>query len=352
MAPCKAFYKTLRIAYLANVVRAAARSRDRIRECSLVAVTLLALVCGPDAAEAEQPSARRAKAFRLVWSSSASCEARSFLEELSDRTTLLREARADEHAITLIVETFRAPSGVRGKLSVRKPDGELTVREVPGASCREVDSAMALIAALMVDPLAAGLERASSQRHAASTAPEPNSTAREANLGFRIEQRLTGQTAVAPRFTWGQAVGVMLTHETSRFRPSLGLSARVARDTTSVAQGSAELDFAAAQLTLCPLGVRPDASWDLRACAAVQLGRLRGTGFDTPAAATKSVLWSSAGVELQARYQLLGPLWMGAEGTLGFPFSRESFHFEPQKILHRIPAWGASAALGVGLRFL
>jgi hypothetical protein len=315
-------------------------------------VTLLALAIGPHAAQAEQPPARQATAFRLVWSSSAGCEARSFLAELSHRTTLLREARADEHAITLIVETFRAPSGVRGKLSVREPDGELTVREVPGSSCREVDSAMALIAALMVDPLAAGLERASSQQHAASTAPEPDSSAREADFGLRIEQRLTGQTAVAPGFTWGQAVGVMLTHETSRFRPSLGLSARSARDTTSIAEGSAELDFAAAQLTLCPLGVRPEVTWDLRACAALQLGRLRGTGFDTRAPASKSVFWSSAAFELQARYQLLGPLWMGAEGTLNFPFSRESFHFDPQKTLHRIPIWGASAALGLGLRFL
>jgi hypothetical protein len=315
-------------------------------------VTLLALLCRPHAARAELPPARETKEFRLVWSSSASCEARSFLAELRHRTTLLREARADEHAITLIVETFRAPSGVRGKLSVRKPDGELTVREVPGSTCREVDSAMALIAALMVDPLAFGVGHASGQRHAASTAPEPNSVAREADFGLRIEQRLTGQTAVAPGFTWGQAVGAMLTHETSRFRPSLGLSARVARDTTSIAQGSAELDFAAAQLTLCPLGVRPDVSWDFRACAALQLGRLRGTGFDTPAPATQSVLWASAAFELQARYQLLGPLWMGAEGMLNFPFSRESFHLDPQKTLHRIPVWGVGAALGLGLRFL
>ena len=317
----------------------------------MVAGALLAVAYCPRPAQAGLPTARPAEPFRLVWSTSASCEARSFLAELAGRTTLLREARTDEHAITLIVETFRTPNGVRGKLSVRKTDGDLSVREVPGSSCREVESAMALIAALMVDPLAAGLERGSTHQHAPPPPPEADATAREAAVGLRIEQRLTGQSAVAPGFTWGQAIGVMLTHETSTFRPSLGLSARVADTTTVGSQGSAELDFAAAQLTLCPLGSRPSVTWDLRACAALQLGRLRGTGFDTPSPATKSVFWSSAGVELQARYQLLGPLWLGAEGAFNFPFSRERFYLEPQETLHRVPAWGVSVALGLGLRF-
>jgi hypothetical protein len=143
----------------------------------------------------------------------------------------------------------------------------------------------------------------------------------------------------------------MLAHETSALRPSLGLSARVADTTTVVSQGSAELDYAAAQLTLCPLGMRPSVSWDLRACAALQLGRLQGAGFETPSPATKSIFWSSAGVELQARYWLLGPLWLGGEGTFNFPFSRERFYLEPQETLHRVPAWGVSVALGLGLRF-
>jgi hypothetical protein len=83
----------------------------------------------------------------------------------------------------------------------------------------------------------------------------------------------------------------------------------------------------------------------------VQLGRLRGTGFRTASPATKSIFWSSAGIELEGRYQLLRPLWLGLESALTFPFTRERFYLEPEQTLHRVPAWGLSVGLGVGVHF-
>jgi len=159
------------------------------------------------------------------------------------------------------------------------------------------------------------------------------------------------RTAIAPGLTWGQAGSAMLTRETAGLTPSLGVSGQVSRATTSAPAGAAELDFAAAQLALCPLGFAPSASWDLRACGVLQLGRLRGTGFATADPATKSIFWSAAGAELQARYQLVGPLWAGGEGAFTLPFTREEFHLDPAQPLHRVPAWGLSVGLGVGLRF-
>jgi hypothetical protein len=143
----------------------------------------------------------------------------------------------------------------------------------------------------------------------------------------------------------------MLTRETGTVRPSLGLSLQIAEATTSAAHGSAELEWAAAQLALCPFGLRPGRSWDLRACAALQLGRLRGLGFETARPASQALLWASAGVEVQGRYRLLGPLWLGWEGAFTLPFSRERFYLEPQETLHRVPAWGLSFGLGLGLHF-
>lgn len=312
----------------------------------------LALGCGSSAARAALP-ARQAQPFRLVWSSSAGCGgARTFLAELAGRTALLREARENEHAITLIVETFRAPAGVRGQLTVRKPDGELTVREVPGQNCQEVGSAMALIAALMVDPLANSPDRVVDQaaerveRSAEAAAPTSESA-----WSLRLEQRLTGHTAIAPRLTWGQALGVMLTREGAGARPSLGLSAHVAQATTSAPHGSAELEWAAAELVLCPVAVRPNQSWDFRACAALELGRLRAAGFDTARPAARGIFWSSAGIELQERYGLVGPLWVGWEGAFTLPFSRERFYLEPNHTLYRVPTRELSFGFGLGLRF-
>jgi hypothetical protein len=265
----------------------------------------------------------------------------------------LREARADEHAITLIVETFPGPGGVRGQLTVRKPDGDLSVREVPGSSCQEVEAAMALIAALMVDPLAAGAEPAGAGLRSEPARSRPGSppSVPESAWSFRLEQRLTARTAVAPSLTWGQAVGVTLTREASRFRPSLGLAAHVAHSTVSAPQGQAELAWKAAQLTFCPLGAGPHERWEVRACGAFQIGRLRGTGFQTPGAATKSIVWSSAVLGLEARHRLIGPLWLGLDGALVLPFSRERFYLQPEPTLHRVPAWGAAFGLGLGLRF-
>jgi hypothetical protein len=212
---------------------------------------------------------------------------------------------------------------------------------------------MALIAALMVDPLATSAETSDASPHSRPARPRHDSPpAAEASAwSIRLEQRLTVRTAIAPGATWGQAVGAMLTREATRFRPSLGLSAQVAHSTVSAPQGRAELAWSAAQLTVCPLAVGPRERWDVRACGAFQIGRLRGTGFQTAGAATKSVLWSSAGLELEARHHVVGPLWLGLEGALGAPFSRESFYLEPEPTLHRVPAWAASFGLGVGLRF-
>jgi hypothetical protein len=313
----------------------------------------LAIVCLSGVARS-QMNAKPPDPFRVVWSSAAGCgDPRAFLHELEGRTTRLRQAQEGEHAITLIVETFRVVSGVRGQLTVRKLDGDLSVREVPGLNCQEVESAMALIAALMVDPLAGSAEGVTPTEPSPPAAPEPVTTVQESDWSLRIEQRLTAHTAVAPGLTWGQAFGVMLTGETSRLRPSVALSGHLARATTSKPQGSAELEWAAAQLALCPVGLGPgeQRSWDLRACGSFQVGRLRGAGFETVDPDTKAILWVAAGLELEGRYRVVGPLWLGLEGALNLPFSRERFYLEPTQTLHQVPAWGVSVGFGAGLRF-
>jgi hypothetical protein len=319
-------------------------------------VGLLAFSLKSRAALAQEARAPAAESFRLVWSSSAGCGSRySFLKELKSRTNLLREAREDEHAIIMIVETFRTESGVRGQLTVRKPDGELTVREVPGADCADVESGMALIAALMVDPLAGSVDPDEVLPPPTRVTDEADATPTDAaaasTWSLRVEQRLIGRTAVAPGWTWGQAVGAMLTRETSRFRPSVALSVHDTRATVVKPRGSAELEWRAADLELCPVAAAVGQAWDLRACASFQVGRLRGSGFATVNPAKKRILWTSAGLQLAARYRIVGPLWLGVEGALTFPFTRERFYLEPNLTLHEVPAWGVGAGLGVGVRF-
>lgn len=309
----------------------------------------LALMAPVPAARAQPSEVAEAEPFRLVWSSSAGCHDEGvFLAELSDRTARLRKARTDEHAITLIVETFHSDAGVRGQLTVRKPDGDLTVREVPGVSCQEVEAAMALIAALMVDPLAGQARHA---RIEPNFKPDAPPRPRPPAWSFRAEQRLSARTAIAPVLSWGQALAILLTHEAGALKPSVGIAAELADATTSAPHGSADFALAAVQLAVCPLGLQPGDAWDLRACATAELGRLRGSGFATPAPASQAIVWSSAGIELEARYELLRPLWLGLEGGLTFPFSRERFYVLPNETLHQVPSWGLTLGVGLGLRF-
>ena len=323
----------------------------------VLAALLVAGNFGSSVARAEPRVTSPSEAFRMIWSSSAGCgDATRFLAELDGRTTRLRPARDGEHAITLIVELFGVAGGVRGQLTVRKPDGDLTVREVPGPNCEEVESALALIVALMVDPLAGNAEHVSvSTRDRPGTKPPANTAAptprAASGWSLRVEQRATLRSAVAPNLAWGQGLALMLTREGSGLHPSLGLSANLARSTTSQRLGSAEFEWAAAQLAVCPVGFQPAPGWDLRACGTFQAGRLRGVGFETVNSATKSIFWGALGLELQGRVKLVGPLWLGGEGALELPFSRERFYFEPGSTLHQVPALGASLGIGLGVYF-
>jgi hypothetical protein len=328
--------------------------RHSWHRCSKRLTLAAALLCSlvkASAVHAASPDREPALPFRVVGSSSAGCgPADTFSSELSWRTNRLRPAAEGEHAIIWIVETFTTESGVRGQLTTRTLTGTVTQREVPGPNCREVESAMALIAALMVDPLAGSPERKKpgAQLPERPTAP---ATAKQSNLSIRLDARLTARTAVAPGLSWGAGLGVMLTHETSRFRPSLALSGQYAKASTSQASGSARFEWVAAQLLVCPLGLRPADAWDARICGLFRAGRLRGAGFDTDEPATKSVFWSSAGAQLETRFKLIGPVWGGLEGAVELPFSRDRFYLEPQETLHRVPAVGMSFGAGLGLLF-
>lgn len=310
-----------------------------------LALTLM----GTSPAWAEASEADSAEPFRLVWSSSAGCnDEQAFLAELEWRTARLRRARGGEHALTLIVETFRSASGVRGELTARRPDGTITAREVPAATCAEVQAAIALIAALMVDPLAGQPRR---MRPVAAPSLPPSSAVDAATWSLGGESQVLARTAAAPSLSWGQALGVVLVRVADGWTPSVGLSARFGQAVATGQTGSAELTWTLASLALCPLGWQTPATWDLRACAVAELGRLRGAGFGTEQPASRSILWASAGPAVAARYALLGPLWLNAQAELNFPFSRERFYLEPGETLHQVPAWGATFGAGLGLRF-
>jgi hypothetical protein len=323
--------------------------RRRLRRLGALGLLLSGLL-GAGTGRTQPKPADPAEAARVIWSSSAGCgDEATFSAELRSRTSRLRAARPGEHATTLIVELMPDAGGVRGQLTVRKANGDLLTREVPGRNCQEVTSAMALIAALMVDPLSRPGSVLVGAKESVAAPPRPRPAGPQWTL--RLEQRLQARTAVAPGVASGEALGAMLTWQGQRFRPSLQLSAQAARGTASGAAGSADLRWRSAQATLCPWGAGPGARWDVRGCALVQLGHLQGTGYATANAAKASIAWSAVGVELEGRVKLVGPLWAGVDANLIRPFTHERFFLQPSETLFRVPRWGYGVGAGLGLLF-
>ena len=243
-------------------------------------------------------------------------------------------------------------TGVRGQLTVRLLNGAATVREVPGRDCQEVESAMALIAALMVDPLAGSAERANATAAVGAGPPqvprlELAATTQPSSWSLRVDTRLTARTAIAPALAWGGSLGVMLTRETSRLLPSLGLSGHFASASTSQPAGTAQLEWASAHSCL-PLGFRLERAGifgpALRFKPAGCMGRC-----STPNP-RKIDLLVERGLELQGLC-VCSDRWGGSRGCSQLPF-RVSASTSTQSDPAPRTAWGMTGASGRAAFFL
>ncbi|MDQ2646484.1 MAG: hypothetical protein M3020_21925 [Myxococcota bacterium] len=335
-----------------------------------------------------EPAASDPQPFRVTFSTAAGCgSAAAFEDEVLKRTDRLRLADSDEAALALNVELTRAAQGIEGRLTLRESDGHVTEREVPGGDCEEVLSAMALIAALTVDPLARPdreiplARRQRNRRESQSPAPPrptrqspkrvipkrelpkqgeepaPPSPAEPANaepgIGFGVGQRVTLQTAVMPGTTLGLGAHAELAVTgPSLWSPRVRLSGIFSRSGAIDAErGRAEFDWITARLQGCPVRLGFDRTWNIRPCAYLDAGRLHGVGSQIEPNDQKSVFWTAAGVELSGELRLFGPLALGAELGILLPFRRDRFLFEPDTELHEVPAAGFSGAVGLGLLF-
>lgn len=341
--------------------------REAVTTALLLASLLLTSVASgqPSATRREEP-----QAFRAEFAAPEGCgSVQTFTEEILKRTERLRLAEGREQALGFFAHLARTPEGVLGKLAIREVDGALTLREVPGHDCPEVLSAMALIAALTVDPLArADREVPVAERRKPSKPPPPRPrppapTSRperpepaaepSAGIGFAVGQRVTAQSAVMPGISFGLGVHVeAISKAQSLFSPMLRVSALLSRSgALEEPPGVAELDWATARVSVCPLRFGSDHALSARPCAFLDAGRLHGEGSSLTPADERSVFWTAAGAEMTASARLTGPLRVGADVGIVLPFRRDRFIFEPDFEIHEVPAVGFSAGIGLGLLF-
>jgi hypothetical protein len=75
-----------------------------------------------------------------------------------------------------------------------------------------------------------------------------------------------------------------------------------------------------------------------------------GSNIALPSDATR--LWIDVGLIGRVRWAPVQPVFIGLEGGLAFPLTRDRFHFAvPDVTAHQAPAMGAMCAIDAGVRF-
>jgi hypothetical protein len=329
-------------------------------------------------AQSQLPEPERPQAFRVEFSATPGCgDHEAFAEEVLKRTERLRPAEPGESALTFLVNISLTVEGVRGQVAIREPNGSLSLRDVPGSDCSEVLSAMALIAALTVDPLARPdreVPVAARRRRAPlpppalapsrppSTRPapaaEPENPGGPTSIGLGAGARVNAHGAVMPELAIGAGAYIeVVSKRRGAVSPSLRVGAIFSRHggfQTELANGAnatAEFEWLTGRVELCPVRLGSAAGISLRPCVYFDAGRLKASGSEVLPAREKSVLWTAGGAELALEARLLGAVSAGAEVGILLPFRRDRFFFVPERTAHEISAIGVSAGLGLGLHF-
>jgi hypothetical protein len=312
--------------------------------------------------------------------------AERFLQTVFARTPRAREARDAEPGRTFHVAIRRNADGLfHGELVVSetaRPSGESGRRVISGEACSEVFDALALFAALSVDPEAstAELPDEAVKPAAAPVAPsEPSHAppAPSAPLPVRSstpagpDARGPRSASTAWRLRGGAHVGAMsagLSSELLLVMPfvegGFGRDAKRAvafspaarlwfsapgGSTRATVQGPASLHWTTARLDACPLEINLLPTLASRPCLTLAGGTLRASGVTIAYPTRRRLPWASLGVVTRLEWRFLG--FIALEGALGvdLPPWRNAFHFDPATPIYRVPValWHASAGLGV-----
>jgi len=306
--------------------------------------TALAAVASASGARAED-----AVAYRIESPTESVCPAsREFATQLGARTPRARPAVGSEPALRFVVEVAAKSPPWVGRLTVQDLGGATTVREVPGASCQEVVSAMALIAAILVDPDASTEPWRPPPPAPAAPAARPTSPwwfGMGAGLG--VESTPTPVPAAAV-----SVAAVLAQDRTAWF--GLGL-VHVPGVTVSRASGDGVFRWTAARASACALRWPGSGPVAARPCALLEAGALHAAGQRTVDRQQVDVPWLAGGLGLQLVATPVAPLALVLEGGVVIPWRRDRFYFDPDgndNVAFRVPAVGLSARLGLVVHLL
>jgi hypothetical protein len=322
--------------------------------------------------------------FHLDYEAPAHCPtAAAFAAKIEGHTAVARRVAEGEASRRFRAVFDTSAPAARGRLEIVDFDGTPSVREVEGRDCNEVADALALIAAIVIDPNARPAETqqeadasAAAAAKAAATAPRPRPVAEvtmpqlipapvlvprrkpEQSEALPLRLGLIFQAGavtrnLAPKLGVALVYGIeALLDRDDLLAPSVRLSLYETRSgELSTPSGKARFEWTSARVSGCPVMW----SWEnfgVRPCLIADFGRVVAEGYETEEPAKESVFWSALGAAGRTELTLVDDtLLLEFEAGVLFPLRRQRFYFAPDLDVYKIGP-GGYALGGIGFRFL
>jgi hypothetical protein len=332
----------------------------------------LALAQGLPVSATKTPPDDARFAVRVVFSAPSRCpDAAEFEAELHKRTGKARPAADSEPAHVFRVQIRALPDGAMvGRIATEWHEQRSGVRELRDKSCSQVVSALALTAALTIDPEArVDLEpEATKAPPAARPRPQPqpqpqlqppsssknsdsHPTSEASPASTTLETHLGIEGGAARIITPGVmpalgAFGELVWIGSGFVSPSIRLSLDTASNALD-ANRAANFTWLASELELCPIALRLGADTDLHPCAAGAGGAILAKGRTVPEKYGQTRAWWSAGMSAHLSQRLSTRFGVELFAALLVPLRARSFVFaNPSQEIARTPA--ESGELGLG----
>ncbi|HEX3852021.1 MAG TPA: hypothetical protein VHW01_13710 [Polyangiaceae bacterium] len=269
---------------------------------------------------------------------------------------------------TFLVTLSSEPGRAVGRIEIDGPVDAVATREVVGQTCGGVVSALALIAALAVDPLAGESPAVSSpppRAEAAHLAPKSSPVAAP-DVGEHVGRTSLPRTVLAVGLDGGVVLGLFpkpapsvsvfteaRLERGSLLSPSARLSLSGAVSSSVAAPpGSAKFRWLAAALDGCPFELRLLRGLQATPCVFMEVGVLQGSGTGVVTPEVESRRWVALGGSGRLNWQL-GPFFIEAQGRLEAPLARDTFVLTVpgRVVVDAVPAILGSFGLGAGVRW-
>jgi hypothetical protein len=332
-----------------------------VRSVSTIATTLIGAGLIATRASAAHP-------LPLEYSAPPSCLDRpSFLKEVEQR---LPRSTVNVRSLRVAIEP--ASREFVARLVIADAGGAVAEREINGATCKEVASAMAVVVALVLTelsgqgaslpaprPAPAPSDRPpappaapSDARAPAAPPADPDRIDSQATPGIRFGAGLLGTATggMSPGVAWG-GLGYFELGGLERPALRLGLGARATRSFES-GPGAARFEWFGGKLDGCwPLTSIGANAW-LAGCAMVEAGALRAHGSGVDTANSTVDPWLALGVLLRPAFRT-GSVIFQADFGPTFPLLDRTFVFrtgpESEAVVHELPRVSWQLGVGAGL---